>query len=148
MKLHFSSDFMAGMLFASVGLIAIVIASGYPMGTATRMGAGYFPVIIASVLTLIGALLVVRSFAAEPEETDAIDLRPLVLVLASVVAFGLLIEDWGFPLAGLLLVVGARLAGRDGRPVETAVLAAGLVAGAAFLFVYLLGVNLPHTRFW
>ena len=36
-------DFFAGLVFLGFGAGAIVIARGYPMGNAMRMGPGYFP---------------------------------------------------------------------------------------------------------
>jgi len=148
MNIRLSTDFLTGLLFCSLGAGAIIIGSDYPLGTAARMGAGYFPLIISTCLIILGAVLIIRSFLSETDEVGTVDPRPLLLMLASVVAFGLLIEDWGFPVAGVVVVMGASLAGRNFRLIETPLLAIGLVAFCTFLFAYALGLNLPHTRFW
>jgi len=148
MNIRLSTDFLTGLLFCGLGALAIIIGSDYPVGTASRMGAGYFPRIISVGLILLGGILIVRSFLTETEEVGRIDPRPLAILLASVLAFGFLIEDWGFPLAGLVVVIGASLAGRHFRPLETGLLAVGLVVACTLLFSYGLGLNLPHTRFW
>lgn len=148
MDIKLSSDFLTGLLFCSLGALAIIIGSDYPIGTAARMGAGYFPLMVSGGLILLGGILLVRSFVTETEEVGAIDLRPLLLLIASILLFGLLIEDWGFPIAGLAVVIGARIAGRNYKPLETGLLAVGLVGFCYLLFVYGLGLHLPATRFW
>jgi hypothetical protein len=35
--------FFTGAIFLSFGLCAVLVGRDYPMGTALRMGAGYFP---------------------------------------------------------------------------------------------------------
>lgn len=148
MKIHLSTDFLTGLLFSGLGATAIIIGAKYPLGTAARMGAGYFPLLVSVGLIILGSILLVRSFVSETEEVGEIDLRPFLVMLASVLLFGLLIEDWGFPLAGAVVVVGASLAGRVFKLIETSLLAVGLVVFCTLLFSYGLGLNLPHTRFW
>ena len=47
-------DFWAGILFIAFGTAAIAIAVNYPVGTAGRMGPGYFPRGLGILLILIG----------------------------------------------------------------------------------------------
>ncbi|GLK84789.1 MULTISPECIES: tripartite tricarboxylate transporter TctB family protein [Ancylobacter] len=148
MDIKLSSDFLTGLFFCSLGALAIIIGSDYPIGTAARMGAGYFPLMVSSGLILLGGILIIRSFLTETEEIGAIDVRPLLLLIGSILLFGLLIEDWGFPVAGLAVVIGARIAGRHYKPLETALLAVGLVGFCLVLFSYGLGLHLPATRLW
>ena len=51
-------DFYAGLLFIAFGVAAIVIGSNYALGTAARMGPGYFPRILGILLVTLGAILV------------------------------------------------------------------------------------------
>lgn len=146
MNIRLSTDFLTGLLFCGLGAIAIIIGADYPLGTAARMGAGYFPLMISIGLIILGGILLVRSFLTETEQVGNVDPRPLLVLLASVLLFGVLIEDWGFPVAGLVVVVGASLAGRAFKPLETALLAVGLVVFCTLLFSYGLGLNLPGTH--
>ena len=148
MNIRISSNFLSGVMFAGFGAAAMLIGWDYPLGTTQRMGAGYFPLIICTGLILVGASLIVRSYVERDRTIGEVDPRPLILVVASVVLFGFLIEDFGFPLVGVLLVVGAHVAGRDLKPAPTMALAVGLVVCCTAGFAYLLGLNLPHTRFW
>ena len=47
-------DLFAGALFVSFGLCAVLVGRDYPMGTALRMGAGYFPFVLGALLLLLG----------------------------------------------------------------------------------------------
>ena len=49
-------DFFAGVIFLSFGLCAVLVGRDYPMGTALRMGAGYFPFALF-LLLLVGLAL-------------------------------------------------------------------------------------------
>ena len=141
MKVRVSSDLVTGLLFIALGAFAIVYGWRYALGTAARMGPGYFPLLISSGLTLIGLVLVVRSFYGSADELGAIGWRPLIFVLVGVFGFGLLIDRIGLLPAGVLLIVAARLADRKFALIETAVLAIALTLAAAAVFLY--GLGLP-----
>ncbi|MBV5331034.1 tripartite tricarboxylate transporter TctB family protein, partial [bacterium] len=57
-------DFFAGLLFMAFGLAALVLSGDYTIGTAARMGAGYFPRVLGILLLGMGALLALRGFRA------------------------------------------------------------------------------------
>jgi lysylphosphatidylglycerol synthetase-like protein (DUF2156 family) len=149
MNIRMSTDILTGILFLGVSIGAVtIIGTSYSLGTASRMGPGFFPLIVSVMLGILGAILVARSILSQTESVGIVDLRPLLLVLASTLFFGLAIESLGLAVAGIVLVFGARLAGREFKVVEVTVLAVTLVAACILLFGYALGLNLPHTRFW
>ena len=145
MRIRLSTDLLTGVLFLALGAFAIIYGLRYPLGTAARMGPGYYPLLASSGLVLLGLVLVVRSFMATAGEVGGINMRPLILILAGTLAFGLLIDRAGLIVAGLVLVFAARLADKDFRPVEVAVLAVCLVAFTLAIFRYGLGMPL---RLW
>ena len=145
MRIRLSTDLLTGLLFLALGAFAMIYGSRYPLGTAARMGPGYYPLLASSGLVLLGVVLVVRSFVTTAAEVGVINLRPLILILAGTLAFGLLIDRAGLIIAGLVLVFAARLADRDFRPLEVAILAVCLVAFALAIFRYGLGMPL---RLW
>ena len=55
-------DFWAGVLYIAFGGTAILIALDYPLGTANRMGPGYFPRGLGFLLIGLGLILLLRSF--------------------------------------------------------------------------------------
>jgi hypothetical protein len=147
MKVRVTTDLLTGVLFVALGAFAMVYGWRYALGTAARMGAGYFPLLISSGLLVIGAILVARSLLGGGEALGPIGWRQLVFVLAGVLAFGLLIDRLGLLAAGILLVLAARAADRGFGVLETALLAVGLTLGAAALFSYGLGLPIKLLRF-
>ena len=142
MRIRLSTDLLSGVLFLALGAFAMVYGSRYGLGTAARMGPGYYPLLASSGLILIGLVLVVRSLLRTTEEVGEINVRPLVLVLAGTLAFGLLIDRIGFIIASVVMVIAARLGERGFKPVEVALLALGLVAFTLAIFRYGLGMPL------
>lgn len=141
-RIRLSADLVAGIGLAFVGLAAVWGASRYAIGSAARMGPGFMPLAIGIALTLLGGILVATASLRKSQPIGEVTLRPVLLVLSGVVAFGLLIDDWGFLAAVAALIVLSRLAGRGQSLVETAVLAAGLTLLAAAIFVFGLGLPL------
>ena len=92
-------EFGSGLLFAGFGLAAIVIGSAYPVGTAARMGPGYFPRGLGMILVALGAILIFHSLRKDGGRIAIKDLRPLLIVLGSVVLFGLVaLATWAIQL--------------------------------------------------
>jgi putative tricarboxylic transport membrane protein len=143
MQIRSPKDLCAGLLFIAVGLFTVVAARGYPMGTAVRMGPGYFPAILGAVLAVLGVIVAARGLWTAGGTVAPPQLRPLLLVLASVVAFAVLVHSAGLVVATLALVLVSALGGWEFRLGEVAVLAAVLVALAIVVFVYGLGLPMP-----
>ncbi len=138
-------DFFAGLVFLGFGAGAIAIARHYPVGSAMRMGPGYFPAILGGLLILTGLALAIRAFRLRGDPVGAWAFRPLLLVHGAVVAFALLVQPLGLVVATLALVALSRLGGWDARAAEVAVLFLCLAGLAVGLFVY--GLGLPF-RIW
>ena len=47
-------DFWTGVLYFSFGAVAFWVARDYSFGTASRMGAGYFPTVLSGLLMFFG----------------------------------------------------------------------------------------------
>lgn len=143
MRVRLTADFLTGLLFLALGIFVIIYGSRYPLGTASRMGPGYYPLLASCGLVLIGAILVARAqLMGRQAAIDAVNLRPLLLVLLGTLAFGLLIERAGFLVASMALVVLTRFAERDLRLAETTILALFLTAFTTVIFWYALGMPL------
>ena len=54
-------DFWSGVLFIAIGVFAIVYGMKYTLGSAARMGPGYFPRILGILLIGLGAILALRA---------------------------------------------------------------------------------------
>lgn len=141
MTMRSLKDFGAGVLFIAFGGAFAVIARNYRMGSAVRMGPAYFPTILGVLLVVLGVVILLRSFRVAGSRPNLGRLRPLAFVLASMLAFALLLERLGLVATTISLVVLSRLGGEDVRPGHTVALAIGLAALALGLFVF--GLRLP-----
>lgn len=154
MKIGHPKDFWGGALFASIGLLFLVIARGVPgipflpgyaMGTPARMGPAYFPFWLGTVLFALGLVICVGAVRnANPGEGARLEhwyARPLVTVLTSIVLFGVLLKPIGMLLAGIVLIVGASLGSVTFRLKPVIYLAISLTIFCALVFV--IGLKLP-----
>ena len=144
MKIKSQEDFWAGLMFVAFGVLAIGVARNYPMGSALRMGPGYFPTYLGAIMIVIGVIMTGRAYRIEGEGIGRWGWRPLLWLSAAFAGFGLLIESAGFVLALLALIIASSLAGRDTRPLELIVIAV-LITGSVALFIY--GLELPYLLF-
>jgi hypothetical protein len=142
-------DFWTGMIYLAVGAGVIFIARNYSVGTASRMGPGYFPLALSGLLIIFGLAAVVRSFIVPGEPIGAFAWKPMVLVLGATALFGALISTLGLVIALLALVLVSAAASEKFRFDWRAVL--GLVALIIFcslVFVKGLGVPMPLFGPW
>jgi len=62
-------DFWAGLMFIGFGLFTVAWSlTHYQMGTAVRMGPGYFPVMLGGLLAVLGAAVLAESIMLRPAE--------------------------------------------------------------------------------
>lgn len=134
-------DFYAGLLFIAVGTVTLIVSQDYNMGTAQRMGPGYFPTLLSAGLGLVGIATCVRGLLGGGDRVEFNTLRPLLSVLAGVAVFGLLLERAGLALATVALVLLARLGGEVFKVREIAVLSVALALFGTSIFVW--GLGLP-----
>ncbi len=136
-------DFWAGVFFIAVGTAAIVIALDYAMGTAGRMGPGYFPRWLGGIMIGIGALLVLRSFRLQADKIQFPTFRPLLIVLGSVFLFAVTVNWAGLVLSTILLVLASSVASHEYRWKESIVAAIALAVFVVLAFRWGLQLQLP-----
>lgn len=145
MKIRNRKDFFAGALFIAFGLGAVFLATKYRIGTAARMGPGYFPFSLGIVLTALGLFLSGRSLSlgAEAVKIAPIQPRPLCLVLFSIVLFAFLLRPLGLVSSILLLVLISSMASHEFR-IKEALISAGVLLLIVFLiFICALETQIP-----
>jgi hypothetical protein len=138
-------DFSAGLMFIGVGGFFALWAKHYPMGSALRMGPAYFPTVVGWILFALGCIIFIRSFFIPGEPLPRTNWRPLLLVLGSVVIFGLLLETTGLAVASIVVMMVAAVGGWDFRWKEQFVNALLLTAINIGAFYY--GLGLPF-KLW
>jgi Tripartite tricarboxylate transporter TctB family len=142
MRIRAPKDFWSGVMFCAFAAVAILTARGYSLGTAGRMGPGYFPLLLGGVLGALGLILIGRSVVIEGEPLPSFELRPLLVLALAVSLFGALIEPVGLVIALAVITPLSAWAGPQFRWPEVVVLALALIAFSVGVFVYALGLPL------
>ena len=142
LRIKSSQDFLTGCAFIALGVATVVLAREYSLGTASRMGPGYFPTLLGALLAGIGALVVVKSLASA-EGGNIGHLHPWLLlrVLLAVAAFAVLLNPLGLVATAIVAVLLAASAGHEFRLGEALIAAAVLALLSYLLFVW--GLNQP-----
>ena len=142
-------DVLAGLIYISFGGLMFWGALGYRLGNAGRMGPGYFPRALALIIIAIGVVSLVRGFLVRGEKIGGVAWKPLVLILASSVLFGLLLEGAGLVVALIALVLVSASASTEFRFHWRALVGLGaLIAFCIIVFVKGLGVSMPIIGSW
>jgi hypothetical protein len=141
-------DFWTGVLYLIFALIVVVVGQDYSMGTALRMGPGYFPTILGILLGIVGAAAIIRSFIKTGDKITPFAWGEIVLVLASVVLFGVLARRAGLVPAIVLMVLMSAYASAKFKWVPAIVLAVGMTVFSILVFTKGLGVPLPILGPW
>lgn len=140
-----AQDFSAGLIFALCGAAFTWGATSYSVGTAARMGPGYFPLMLGGVLTLLGVILLIRSLLAASAggRVGRIAVKPVVLVFAAIGAFALLLRTAGLVAAIFAIVLVSSRASHETRFKEALISAVVLCLAGVALFVYALDLLIP-----
>jgi hypothetical protein len=91
----------------------------------------------------LGLLLVLRSFRLQGEPLSFPTLKPMLIVLAAVLVFGLTVVKLGLVIATILVVLVASTASYEYRWKESVIAAVLLAAFVVLAFRYGLQLQLP-----
>jgi hypothetical protein len=143
MRIPVTKDLLSGLVYIGFGVLTVSVARNYGIGDAMRIGPGVFPMLVGSLIVIIGLALSARAIydPASSERVAHWEVRPLFFVLLSVVAFSLLITTWGLVPAVIAVVLISYPAAREATLLELALISLILCAFAVAVFVY--GLNIP-----
>ena len=159
MRIKSQRDFFTGLMFLLLGVAFAWGSGNYPMGSAGRMGPGYFPLMLGIMLAGLGVVITVKAMVIETIDGDpigSISWKPLVFIIAANLVFGIAIG--GMPSIGLPpqgLIVGlfaltfiASNAGDEFNFKEVFVLAVILSIISYGAFIMLLKMQFPVWPTW
>jgi len=143
-------DFGAGVLYIAFGAVGFYLARDYGMGQASRMGPGYFPTVLSSLLMAFGLAAVIRSFLTKQEaKVGAFAWKATAYVVGSTALFGLLLIPAGLIIALVVLcLVSASASQYFKLEWKAAGLLVVLVTFCALVFAKGLGVPMPLLGTW
>ncbi|RWG05356.1 tripartite tricarboxylate transporter TctB family protein [Mesorhizobium sp.] len=113
-------------LFIAFGAFFALQSLGLEIGSAFRMGPGYFPLALAIVLLLLGVIILVQAVRFESEAIGHIAWRGMLLILPAPIFFGLTVRGLGFIPSIFLTALIASFASARMKPLTALVLSAGL----------------------
>ena len=154
MNIKSQKDFFSGLLFTAVGVAFAWGATKYSLGTAARMGPGYFPLMLGILMAILGGVITFKALVVETEDGDKVGrwaLKPLFFIISANLLFGLMLgglPSIKFPAFGLIvgiyaLTFVASLAGEEFKFKEVAVLATSLAVMSYLAFIVLLKLQFP-----
>ena len=146
MKIKSQKDFWAGLMFIAVGLGFSYGALEYSFGSSARPGPGYFPFGLGLLLAILGAITAFEALTVETEDGEPIGpvaWKPLLIIIGSVVLFGLLLPHAGMVISLPVLIIVAALAGDEFHWGEAIALAAFLTFGSWAVFIWGLNLTIP-----
>jgi hypothetical protein len=147
LRLIRQQDFTAGLFFLITGALFAYGSLAYKLGSAMRMGPGYFPLALGLLLALIGLVIAARNARVELDQDEAslIEkpcLRSLLLIGVAMLIFAFALQILGLIIATVALVVISGIAYRSFCWKEISALSTGLAAFASIVFSWALGLPL------
>jgi hypothetical protein len=149
MSMKSQKDFFSGLLFMTAGVTFAWGATNYSVGTAARMGPGYFPLVLGILLAVLGTVITFKALVVETEDGEKMGpwaWKPLFFIIAANLVFGLLLGGLPrihFPAMGLIAAIYAltfiaSLAGEEFKLKEVVILATVLACLSYVAFILLL----------
>jgi hypothetical protein len=146
LRIKSPQDVGAAVVFLAIGVAGLYFGRDLAFGTSASMGPGYFPVILSWIIIGIGVIVGVQALSFEGPPIEPVQLRPIAVIIASILLFGYLVDLVGLALTAALVTLFAAFARRGVNLVETLLLAAGLGVFCTLVFVY--GLSQPFPAWW
>ena len=140
-------DFWSGAGLVVFGITYAGFGSHYTIGSLSRMGPGFFPVALGTILALAGVAIAIKGWLAAAPATAAERRRPewraWFLICASIVAFVAVAERFGLVPAAFAIVFVSAFADRDNRWPQVLILSVSITVMAVVVFWWALQIQLP-----
>jgi len=134
------TDRAAGAAAVLMGLLVMWLSSEHSMGDFSNMGPAYFPVLIATVLLLLGLISLV--FPQDQDTMETPDWRAVIILMSNLVLFSFSITITNLFVSTAILMLGLLIWFHDVGWKKISLMVLGLALTAQLIFVELLGINL------
>lgn len=125
-------------MFMALGAFFVGFGTQYTIGTAATMGPGYFPTALGVIVILLGMVTTVGALSAKAtaEKIEKFNWPPLLLILGSVVLFGVVLKSLGLIVSLLLLITVSSYASHEFSWKATLINALVLIVMCLGVFVW------------
>lgn len=138
-------DVFAGLMFLAIAAVFASGMAGLSIGTAFRMGAGYFPMVLTILLAVLATVLIARGLYRSGEQIATFTWRGLLFVTGPVVFFATTLSGLGLVPSLGATILAVTFASRVWEPKLSIAVTAILVLFCVVVFVY--GLGLPLMLF-
>lgn len=143
MRIGNPKDFFGGAILVLIAATMGVGVVDLPIGSASRMGPGYFPALLCIVLGFLGAVIMLNGLRHSEEKLERTSWRALILIVLPIVFFGYSLRRLGLaPTLGITVFVTS-MASQQWNAVQSALLAGGVVVCGWLIFIKGLGLPIP-----
>jgi len=149
-----NKDVLGAALLSSMGVGILAVGQRYDVGTLVHMGAGFVPVVLGTLILLVGLALavtaVVSAKGAAPagSRPQSSPWRGWLCLLAAVFAFVLLGSHGGLVPASLASIFISAMGDRTNSVKSSALLATILTVFGVAVFHYGLQIQLPLFQWY
>jgi hypothetical protein len=132
-------------MFLVMGVLFVIFSQAYQLGTAARMGPGFFPAMLGALMAFLGLLIAWRSTAASNPEArvGSVGWREMSLVLGAVALFAIGLPYLGMVISITLLIGISALASHEFSWKETLISIVVLLVMSELVFVKGLELQFP-----
>lgn len=138
-------DFWAGLMFMAFGILFVGLSQQYTLGTAAKMGPGYFPTALGILMAILGLIVAIGAFAKGNviTELSKVGWRELGMVLGAVGLFALTLPTLGLMIALILLIAVSAYASHEFSVRDTVIAIIFLMILSYVVFVWGLELQFP-----
>lgn len=153
---QYKRDMIGAAMIVVLGIVVIVVGRGYDMGSLTRMGAGYVPVVLGILLIIVGLLMVATTrrtpvassilpvvTGLPKQPSPKAEWRGWGCILGGVAAFVVLGPHGGLVPATFAAVFISALGDRNNSVRDSALLAAAITIAGVVIFSWGLKLAFP-----
>ena len=138
-------NLVCAAVFIAFGAFFAIQSLGMEIGTPLRMGPGFFPLALALVLILLGAIIGIQATQMKGEPVGHIAWRGALFILPAPIVFALTVRGLGFVSAVFLTALVASFASIKMKPSRALLISLAITIFATIVFSY--GLGLPLRRF-
>jgi hypothetical protein len=140
-----SKRLLVGLMFATFGIFFAGFGTQYTFGTGARMGPGYFPTVLGILLIILGVFIALMALSSKAEEHKVARFSwpTILLILGSVVLFGLMLTRLGLIISLMTVVLVSSYASHEFGWKAAIINTVVLMALCLSVFVYALSLQFP-----
>lgn len=141
-------DFFSGIMFLSIVALFGFGLRELPIGTAFRMGPGYFPMVLLIILAGLGIAITINGLRTKGDPLGEIPWRGLLLISLPIVFFGATLKGLGLVASLGITVFLTTLASREWGILYAILTTVILVAFSWLVFIKGLGLPISMRGPW